>query len=916
MVEKGGERQRSNSSSSSRFSLGSTGRLSFNGSMRLNDLLNEDDDRMRTLFYHLDSQAIGRAMERASYTHVVGENIEAASVEITVGADDDSIHKLRDASLDPNMDISDSDSAMVERESLGSTHSNESGSLPKEQSKIGQLFDKAKRSGKRLVEKKKEPTPELIDEASQCQLLDTAQDVAREPTPALEEPPTIVAATPTVGSLARHCRTLPFFQQRMFLLGLLIAFTFVFSGFFTGIMWGVYLSLISFLYLFVSDPHPKRKIDPVVEEFTDAEIAEEAHEAVDTAGLGEAVVYKGWMNELRSRYHPASYHVNNTQSVLVRLENNTLRVSRPAKSVLKHAFHMDPTLTSPTPTITAQTIYDLTDAKVSLRPKRLAARRWWSRKYPVAIRFAHKGSALAEVDMTRSGMSSQHSSQSIVDEYAAYQRGKSRKRAQSETVSVSLHHSAAANATKGDLPMPPSSQSEVLPPTHIEELNYDAESDSTTDDEGSPNPIMRSNSAGDLTDYSTRSKGCNAKNKGRTIYLFFRAAREKERWFHLLREACSKSRTKNPPKPNSSFRLARLGSVPGGLDKLDEDAPNGLEHEFMLYKINHIQFAKQLLGVMGCTPMCSPDPGSTVTVDLGSIKWKPSTPESNSELVSSVHALASRIFFDFCRDKYWTKCIKEKIQAKISTVHLPYFIEKLELSELDLGTNTPSIVGVYSPKMDEWGLWVDFELRYKGCIRLVLQTSVNLMKLQSGQHQAEAQRKVSRWTDSVRVSHHSDPDLPESPESSPDEDFGSKNVESSAKAKTGKKILSIVERAAQSSILQKVAKIHKVAKLIEEVSSTPLILNVTVEVVEGTMTVNLPPPPSDRIWYAFRKPPTLNIKAVPQVGDRSVDMSTVSDWIESKLRLLIEKNLVCPNMDDIILPVMSGNALLHMGYNK
>lgn len=45
-------------------------------------------------------------------------------------------------------------------------------------------------------------------------------------------------------------------------------------------------------------------------------------------------------------------------------------------------------------------------------------------------------------------------------------------------------------------------------------------------------------------------------------------------------------------------------------------------------------------------------------------------------------------------------------------------------------------------------------------------------------------------------------------------------------------------------------------------------------------------------------------------------MSTVSDWIENKLRLLLEKNLVCPNMDDVVVPVMSGNELLKGGYNK
>ncbi|VDK74140.1 unnamed protein product [Cylicostephanus goldi] len=214
-----------------------------------------------------------------------------------------------------------------------------------------------------------------------------------------------------------------------------------------------------------------------------------------------------------------------------------------------------------------------------------------------------------------------------------------------------------------------------------------------------------------------------------------------------------------------------------------------------------------------------------------------------------------------------------------------------------------------------------FQIKYGGGLQLVLQTSVNLVKLQGGASKVEAARDLSRVTDSMarNVSRYSDEDIPESPESSPDEDFGAKNnpEEATVKERTGKKIISMVERAAQSSIFQKAAKIKKVAKLIEDVSSTPLILNVEVEMLEGPLTVNIPPPPSDRLWYGFRRSPLKSIKAVPQVGDRSVDLTTVSDWIESKLQLLLEKNIVCPNMDDLILPVMSGNDLIRKGaYNQ
>ncbi|VDM71021.1 unnamed protein product, partial [Strongylus vulgaris] len=212
-----------------------------------------------------------------------------------------------------------------------------------------------------------------------------------------------------------------------------------------------------------------------------------------------------------------------------------------------------------------------------------------------------------------------------------------------------------------------------------------------------------------------------------------------------------------------------------------------------------------------------PERGSTVSLDLGTLKWKPGIPEENSDLVESINSLGTRIFFDFCRDEFWANQVQQKIQNKLATIHLPYFIEKLELSSLTLGSTAPRIVGVYAPILNEWGIWVDLEMKYGGGIRLVLQTSVNLVKLQGGATKVEAARKLSRITDAMarNPSRYSDEDLPESPESSPDEDFGAKNnpEETTVREKTGKKIISMVERAAQSTIFQKAAKLPRVAKV-------------------------------------------------------------------------------------------------------
>lgn len=41
---------------------------------------------------------------------------------------------------------------------------------------------------------------------------------------------------------------------------------------------------------------------------------------------------------------------------------------------------------------------------------------------------------------------------------------------------------------------------------------------------------------------------------------------------------------------------------------------------------------------------------------------------------------------------------------------MPYFVETLELSSFNIGTAIPSIEKIYEPVIDEWGIWVDFEV--------------------------------------------------------------------------------------------------------------------------------------------------------------------------------------------------------------
>uniref|UniRef100_A0A915DMB9 Uncharacterized protein n=1 Tax=Ditylenchus dipsaci TaxID=166011 RepID=A0A915DMB9_9BILA len=142
-------------------------------------------------------------------------------------------------------------------------------------------------------------------------------------------------------------RRIPFFRFRIFFIAFLLASFFILPKFMSGMIFGVYLSMIC------SSPPPI--CDKVLDEMSAEAIKEEKSRNI----------YKGWMNILNEHYNPHTFHVNTIQTVLVRLDGNMLRISRPERAMLKHTFHTDPTLTEPEPRMLTQSIYDLTNASVN-----------------------------------------------------------------------------------------------------------------------------------------------------------------------------------------------------------------------------------------------------------------------------------------------------------------------------------------------------------------------------------------------------------------------------------------------------------------------------------------------------------------------------------------------------------------------
>ncbi|XP_032849544.2 testis-expressed protein 2-like isoform X2 [Tyto alba] len=410
----------------------------------------------------------------------------------------------------------------------------------------------------------------------------------------------------------------------------------------------------------------------------------------------------------------------------------------------------------------------------------------------------------------------------------------------------------------------------------------------------------------------------------RCLYLFGRTGREKEEWYqHLMRASRG--------TPGSSRGEARAGVGPArqssgsSSGESAEDIPSSVPPKDLAGSIQQKIFldystymARFVPAQVGGSPDRSPSHGA-----LGSpmpTKLGEDAAGRSEACMAWMNALVGRIFWDFLRERYWAEQVSGKIQKKLSKIKLPYFMNELTLTELDMGTSIPSVLSASNPTINDRGLWVDMEVTYSGSLQMTLETKMNLCKLgkesaaeESGP--AEAGGEGAR----PRLILLADSDAESSSAGSSDEEDIAAAEPAGALGErvpppgpeghvsgnsTSRKILRFVDKIAKSKYFQKATENEFIKKKIEEVSNTPLLLTVEVQELAGTLAVNIPPPPTDRVWYSFRVPPQLELKVRPKLGEREVTFLHVTEWIEKKLQHEFQKILVMPNMDDLIIPIM------------
>ncbi|XP_058797231.1 testis-expressed protein 2 [Phymastichus coffea] len=373
------------------------------------------------------------------------------------------------------------------------------------------------------------------------------------------------------------------------------------------------------------------------------------------------------------------------------------------------------------------------------------------------------------------------------------------------------------------------------------------------------------------------------------LYLFARTDRQKEDWFRRLVAATVSSSKRS--SVSFSSKDVFYGNSPSHTNNHDK-------------KPSTPSFSSSEMA-----SILSYEAYMTRYIDDQSVLVEESSPSSRiSHDGLWINALLGRILFDMHKCPDFINIIQDKIQRKLSNIKLPYFMESLLVSELVVGQGAPVIHSATKPIIDNRGLWFDLDITYEGSLTMTIETKLNLMKLKRAGSMSGHSDILKDKPLPVR-SPMFDSDVEDSPETSTEEDDSPpltvtpSSRENTPTQSSGKKFLNMVDKLASNKYFQHATELSYVKRAMEGVSNTEIRLTVSVSSIEGCLAVNIPPPPSDRLWYGFKPVPKIILTAKPAVGERAFNIVYVTKWIETKLLREFEKIVVIPNMDDLMIPL-------------
>ncbi|XP_044313905.1 testis-expressed protein 2 isoform X2 [Drosophila rhopaloa] len=659
--------------------------------------------------------------------------------------------------------------------------------------------------------------------------------------------------------------------------------------------------------------------------------------------------YSGWMNEINS-YDPNTFSFSLTRAVYVRLDGCILKMSGTNARVPKRRMWNEPPIDRNKILFTDHRSYDLRDCRIELLPLGLANKRFFNRKYPIQLIIK------STKDLPEEQSSVESQSEQTIKTDVKEVKGASSSGTTPPGTEEEKPVDFAATVMQADLQM---LRNTVNPDKELNEITMPCGDEVRL--------LLFSRCDREKEDWYRRftaaSKGLVHEQDLQVPMARFvedtdlQAAAARQA-LHLVTGmgkgvGAVKWRTEDEVSTGIVNDEPEQQTPDGQFENVTEEdlceTPREENFDGMIMSANVARNPPDYVRFMAVYQACNQSTIPVTRSSVGTIRpldqrqrksrrakrqedelWKgidQSLFLGPSGSIVWANVLLGRCLYSWLHDSMLHEKLKEVLQKKLNSIKLPSFMEEVIITNIYLGQSPLLCHRVSQPMLDERGVWVDADVTYEGLAHITVTTKLNLLRIRSKTKSPMAPESSVPTTSTAPeqaqdLRNHSDANSENVIYDSDAESSGGSSTESESPPPgnaqenpagteffqnspgNARRIFKIVDRIAASNLFQYATELPYVQRAMENMNAN-ITLRVDLKGLVARGTLNVPPPPSDRVWVSFRGPPRLWISTKPQVGDKSVDWSIVTNVIESKLCEAVNKFLVYPNMVDFSVPFLS-----------
>lgn len=207
-----------------------------------------------------------------------------------------------------------------------------------------------------------------------------------------------------------------------------------------------------------------------------------------------------------------------------------------------------------------------------------------------------------------------------------------------------------------------------------------------------------------MNSIDSSSTTTNNKLEDSTLILFARTDREKEEWFKLFKKSAAKTlldsghftklneKRLTISKKNSAEIITNNISLKSLKENKSCHFSYNASSDKIVYKLDDQVAKKDSMSDQDSSVPSLPSSPSSPGWESIELIEKSAENETQTESgliydssLAFMNTFLIRLFADFFEHQYWISKIQQKMQNKLNTIKLPYFMEGLNIINLDLG---------------------------------------------------------------------------------------------------------------------------------------------------------------------------------------------------------------------------------------